>query len=65
MRANAKIDHRSAAVDRGRGTIGDFGLDEVLLVLVILHVLTVSSGVVEWKDTTYGEHLEEGLFWNH
>lgn len=46
MRADAKIDHGSTTVDRGGGTIGDFGLDEVFLVLVVLHRLTVSSRVV-------------------
>ena len=30
MWANAKIDHRSTTVDSRRGSIGDFGLDEVL-----------------------------------
>lgn len=65
MRADAKIDHGTTTVDRGGGTIGNFGLDEVLLVFVVLQRLIVSLRVDEWKNTTYAEHLEEGLFWDH
>ena len=36
MGANAQVHHRSAAVDGGGGAIGDFSLDDVLLVLVVL-----------------------------
>ena len=37
MGADAQVHHRSAAVDGGGGAIGDFGLDDVLLVLVVLY----------------------------
>jgi hypothetical protein len=36
MRASAKVDHGSAAVDSGGCAVGDLGVDEILLVLVVL-----------------------------
>ena len=36
MRTNTEVDHRAASVNRGRSTIGDFSLDEIFLVLVVL-----------------------------
>lgn len=42
MRADAEVDHGATAVDRGGSPVGDFGLDEVFLVLVILHEDTIS-----------------------
>ena len=36
MWANAEIDHRAAAVYSSGGAVGNFGLDEVLLVFVVL-----------------------------
>lgn len=38
MRTDAQVDHGTAAVDGGGCTIGDFGVDEVLLVFVVLEV---------------------------
>ena len=37
MWANTKVDHGTTAVDSGRSTIGDLGLNDLLLVLVVLH----------------------------
>jgi len=34
--ANAEVDHRTAAVYGGGGTVWNFGLDEVFLVFVVL-----------------------------
>lgn len=34
--AHAEIDHWSAAIDRRAGSVGDFGVDEVDFVLVVL-----------------------------
>lgn len=36
MRANTEVDHRTAAVYRGRLAVGNLGFNEVLLVLVVL-----------------------------
>ena len=33
--ADAKVDHRTAAVDGGGGAVGDLGLNELLLVFVV------------------------------
>ena len=37
VRTNAEIDHRAATIDSGGCAIWNLGLDEVLLVLVVLH----------------------------
>lgn len=39
MRSDAKVDHGTTAIDGGGGAIGDFSLDEVLLVFVVLRSL--------------------------
>ena len=36
MRANAKVHHRAASVDSGGGAIGNFRLNDVLLVFIVL-----------------------------
>lgn len=36
MWANAEIDHRTATVYSGRGAVGNFSLDEVFLVFIVL-----------------------------
>lgn len=36
MRSTAQIDQGPAAIDSGGGTVGDLGLDQVDLVLVVL-----------------------------
>ena len=37
MWADTQIDHRTTSVDSGGGAIGNLGLNELLLVLVVLH----------------------------
>lgn len=36
MGADAEINHRTTAVDRSGGAIGNLGFDEVFLILVVL-----------------------------
>lgn len=52
MRANAKINHRSTSVDCGRGAIGNLGLDEILLVFVVLFFMSNNSGLKLYKYRT-------------
>ena len=62
MRANAKINHRTTAVNGSRSAIGNFGLDEIFLVLVVLRYeerQTSPKDEFETPRTTDVEHLKE------
>lgn len=64
MWANAKVDHGTAAVDSGGGAIGNFRLDELFLVLVVLW--RMSDGRIKCDFVcTYAEHLKQSLLWHH
>ena len=64
VRANAKIDHRPAAIYCSGGAIGDFGLDQILLIFVVLPGNEINNRNTK-ACRTHIEHLQEFLFWDN
>lgn len=61
MRPDTQIDHWPATVHGGGGPVGNLGLDEVFLILVVLARPDRSAFASKRPASTYAKHLQEIL----